>query len=74
MKELINQIAQSTGIGEDKARQAAETVISFLKTKMPGVGSQLDSLMHGGGIAEKSGGMAEKVKDGIEGVFGKKTA
>ena len=71
MNELINQIAQRTGIGEDKARQAAETVIAFLKTKLPGVGNQLDSLMQGGGIAEKSGGIAEKVK---EGVFGKKTA
>jgi hypothetical protein len=71
MNELINQIAQRTGIGEDKARQAAETAIAFLKTKLPAVGNQLDSLVHGGGIGEKSQGIAEKVK---EGVFGKKTA
>ena len=74
MNELINQIAQRTGIGEDKARQAAETVIAFLKTKMPGAGNQLDSLLQGGGIGEKSGGITEKVKEGLEGVFGKKTA
>ena len=74
MNELISQIAQRTGIGEDKARQAAETAISFLKTKLPGVGTQLDSLLQGGGIGEKTGGMAEKVKDGLGGVFGKKTA
>ena len=74
MNELISQIAQRTGIGEDKARQAAETAISFLKTKLPGVGNQLDSRRQGGGIGEKTGGMAEKVKDGLGGVFGKKTA
>ena len=74
MNELINQIAQKTGIGEDKARQAAEAAISFLKTKFPTIGTQLDSVMQGGGVTEKTGGMTEKLKEGLEGVFGKKTA
>jgi hypothetical protein len=74
MNELISQIAHRTGIGEDKARQAAEAVISFLKAKVPGIGGQLDSVLEGGGGAEKAGGMAEKVKEGVGGVFGKKTA
>ena len=73
MNELISQIAQKTGIGEDKARQAAETVISFLKTKFPAIGGQLDNALQGGG-AEKAGTMTEKVKEGLGGVFGKKTA
>ncbi len=75
MNELINQIAERTGIGEDKARQAAEAAISFLKTKVPGLSGQLDSMLQGGGVAaEKTGGMTEKVKEGLEGVFGKKSA
>ena len=74
MNELISQIAQRTGIGEDKARQAAEAVISFLKIKAPGIGGQLDSVLQDGGVAEKSGGMTEKIKEGVGGVFGKKTA
>jgi hypothetical protein len=74
MNELINQIAQRTGIGEEKARQAAEAAISFLKTKFPGISGQLDSALQGGGVAEKAGGMTEKLKEGLEGVFGKKTA
>jgi hypothetical protein len=74
MNELISQIAQKTGIGEDKARQAAETAISFLKTKLPApMASQLDSALEGG---ESSGerGMGEKLKEGLGGAFGKKTA
>ena len=74
MNELISQIAQRTGIGEDKARQAAEAVISFLKAKVPGIGGQLDGVLQGGGVSEKAGGMAEKLKEGVGGVFGKKTA
>ena len=75
MNELISQIAQKTGIGEDKARQAAETVISFLKTKLPGsIGGQLDSVMQGGAVTEKAGGMVEKMKEGVSGILGKKTA
>jgi len=72
MNELISEIAQRTGIGEDKARQAAEVVISFLRTKVPGVGGQLDSVLSGD--AEKAGGMTEKVMETVGGVFGKKTA
>ena len=74
MNELVNQIADRTGIGEDKAQQAVEMVLSFLKTKFPTLGGHLDNLAEGGDVSEKTGGMAEKVKDGIEGVFGKKTA
>jgi hypothetical protein len=75
MNELIGQIAQKTGIGEDKARLAAETVVSFLKTKLPGpIGSQLDSALQGGSESLGEKGVGEKLKEGIGGAFGKKTA
>ena len=73
MNELISQIAQRTGISEDKARQAAEAAISFFRTKFPTLGSQLDSLQ-GGVVSEKAGGIADKLKEGLGGVLGKKTA
>lgn len=73
MNELINQIAQKTGIGEDKARQAAEAAISFFRTKFPTLGSQLDNLQ-GGPASEKASGFASKVKEGLGDVLGKKTA
>jgi len=66
MNELINQIAQKTGIGEDKARQAAETAISFLKQRLPGpVSSHLDGFLQGGG------GGTENIKEGLGGMFNK---
>jgi hypothetical protein len=34
----------------------------------------LDSALQGGEVAEKAGGMTEKVKESLAGVFGKKTA
>jgi hypothetical protein len=71
MNELISQIAQRTGIGEDKARQAAEAAI---KTKFPSVGGQLDNLLQEGAVSNKAGGMSEKVKEGLGGSLGKKTA
>jgi hypothetical protein len=73
MNELISQIAQKTGIGEDKAREAAEVVISFLKTKVPGIGTHLDGALQTE-AGEKVGGISEKVRDAVGGVFGKKTA
>jgi hypothetical protein len=74
MNELVSQIAQRTGIGEDKARQAAETAISFLKSKFPTMGNHFDSLMDKSAMSEKASGMGEKAKEELGGVFGKKTA
>ena len=60
MNELVQQITQRVGIPEDKARQAAETVLSFLKTRLPApVSSQIDSFLQGGS-AQNIGG---KVSD-----------
>jgi hypothetical protein len=70
MNELVNQIAQRTGIGEDKARQAAEVAINFLKSRYPAVGGHLDSLLQGGA----GSGMEQKVEQGLGNVFGKKSA
>lgn len=62
MQQLINQVTQRTGIPEDKARQAVDTVVGYLKEHLPGpVASQLD-----GAISGEGSGMAEKAK----GMFG----
>ena len=64
MQELIDQVTQRTGIPEDKARAAVDTVVGYLKEHLPGsLGSQLDSAVSGEGAA---GGMAEKAR----GMFG----
>ena len=56
MNELINTLTQKTGLPADKASVAAETVINFLKSKLPApVAEQVSSALSGGGMAEKVG-------------------
>lgn len=60
-QELVRMVAEKTGLSEDKARTAAETVIGYLKNNLPsGVSSQLDSVASGGGAANL-GKMAEGI-------------
>jgi hypothetical protein len=64
MQQLINQVTQRTGIPEDKARAAVDTVVGYLKQHLPGpVASQLDNAVSGqagqgtGSLADKAKGM-----------------
>jgi hypothetical protein len=58
-EELVRMVAQKTGLPEDKARSATETVIGYLKERLPSpVASQLDSAAGG---AANLGDMAKGV-------------
>ncbi|HEX5661819.1 MAG TPA: hypothetical protein VFX59_31725 [Polyangiales bacterium] len=49
MDELIKLVVAKTGISESIAKVAVETVLSFLKTKLPApVAGQIDGLLAGG--------------------------
>jgi len=64
MDELVNLVAQKTGLAPDKARTAVDTVMGFLKTRLPApLASQLDSFAGG-----TSGEMADAAK-GLGGMF-----
>lgn len=64
MEEVIKQVVEKTGISEDQARTAVNTVVSFLKSKLPAsIAGQIDNLTSGqsGGegpsdLASKAGG------------------
>jgi hypothetical protein len=68
MDELVKLVAQKTGLSEDKAKVAVETVLGFLKDKLPGpVTGQIDSILGGeesapglSGVAQSLGGMLGK--------------
>ena len=66
MEELIKLVTQKTGISKDQAQAAVETVIKFLKGKLPGpIGSQIEGVLKGGdvstqGITKKLGGLLGK--------------
>jgi hypothetical protein len=64
--ELVTLVSSKTGLNEQMATLAVDTVIGFLKQKLPAeLSGQLDSLLSG---QESSGGMLGAVK----GLFGRK--
>jgi hypothetical protein len=69
MDELIKRITEKTGISEDQARSAVNTVAGFLKEKLPApISGQVDNVLTGAGgaITDKLGDVAGKVG----GIFG----
>ncbi len=49
MDELIKQVVAKTGISEEQARGAVQTVAAYLKEKLPApVASQVDAVLSGG--------------------------
>ncbi|MBC7911063.1 MAG: hypothetical protein H7Y30_11215 [Pyrinomonadaceae bacterium] len=70
MDELIKKVSERTGLGEDKAKAAVDTVVGFLKEKLPApIAGQIDNALNKGGgmIADK----ADDIIGGIGGMFGK---
>jgi hypothetical protein len=72
MNEIIQRLMDKTGLPEDKASAAIDTVLGFLKEKLPGpIAGQVDSLLAGGaasGLTGKLGAVAQ----GLGGMLGKK--
>ena len=62
MEELIKQVTEKAGISEDQARTAVNTVVTFLKARLPEpIAAQLDSFTGGEGAAGGLSDMASKV-------------
>ena len=72
MDELIKQVVERTGISEQQARGAVETVLGFIKTRLPEpLAGQLDGLVGGAtGAAGGIAGAAGDVLGGLGGMFG----
>jgi ribosomal protein L7/L12 len=70
MEELIKRVSERTGIGEDKAKTGIETVVGFLKERLPApIASHVDSALEqaGGTVVDK----ASDLIGNISGMFGK---
>jgi hypothetical protein len=70
MENIIKMVSEKAGISEAQAKTAVDTVVNFLKDKMPaGIGSQVESFVKGGtgSASDMVGGM----KDKLGGMFGK---
>lgn len=68
MEELIKQVTQKAGISDAQAKQAVETVMGFLKDKLPApIASQIEGVLSGSGSLDIG-----DVGDQLGGIFGKK--
>ncbi len=69
MEELIQRIQDRTGIPADKAREAADAAVGFIKEKLPEpISSKLDDFISGN--ADSIGDFAGDAVDKIKGMFG----
>jgi hypothetical protein len=68
MNDLIALVANKTGISAEKAKAAVETVLGFLKTKLPGpLASQVEAALGRGG---EQGNQAGEALKGLKGLLG----
>ena len=68
MDELIKLVSEKTGLSEEMAKTAVDTVVGFLKQKLPApIAGQIDGLLEGAGGAQGLGGIAQ----GLGGLLGK---
>lgn len=67
MEELIKQVMKKVGLSEDLAKKAVETVLGFLKDKLPQpIAGQVDAVLGGGDVA----GQAGELLEGLSGLLG----
>ena len=60
--DLIKMVSEKAGIPTDKANIAIQTVVGFLKDKMPGgIGAQVESFIKGGVASEVTSSIKDKV-------------
>lgn len=70
MEELVKRVSERTGLSEDKAKTAIDTVVGFLKERLPApIAGHVDTALEkaGGTIVDKAGDMIGN----IGGMFGK---
>lgn len=62
MDELVKLVSEKVGINEEQARQAVETVVGFLKEKLPEpLAGQLESALEGdtGDLGDMAGSIGK---------------
>ena len=73
MEEIIRQVAERAGISEAQARTAVETVVGFLKNRLPEpLAGQVEGFLGGAGGAggADAGGLGGGVGDVLGGLGG----
>ena len=70
MDELLKRVSEKTGLGPDQSKAAVESVLGFLKEKLPApLAASLDSVIGGGAGGE---GLTGKASAALGNLFGSK--
>jgi len=73
MDELIKLVMEKTNMPEAQARQAVETVVDFLKQKLPApIAGQLDGVLKSDAFMGQAGDVLDKGVSALGGLLGKK--
>lgn len=71
MDELINLVAQRTGLPPETARTAVETTVGWLKQKLPpAIAGHLDGVLASGGLAGAAEQLPGELGRSLGGLFG----
>ena len=49
MEELIQKVSEKAGITGEQAKNAVNTIMDYIKNKVPGLGDKIKELVAGGG-------------------------
>jgi hypothetical protein len=66
MNEIVRMVSQKTGMDEAKSKQAVDTVLGFLRNKLPApIASQVENVIsgNGGAVGKAMGGMGNVAKN-----------
>jgi uncharacterized protein (DUF2267 family) len=73
MDELVNVVQEKTGLPEDKAKQAVNVVIDFLKDRLPGpMAKQVDAALKNEAAMDQAADMLGKGAEKLGGMLGGK--
>ena len=73
MEQLVQMVSEKAGIPVETARTAVETVLGFIKERLPEpLASQLDGFIGGGSATEgeAGGGMLDDIAGKLGGMLG----
>jgi len=59
VEELIQKVSEKAGITGEQAKSAVNTVMDFIKNKVPGIGDKIKDMIAGGG---GDGGMVDNIR------------
>jgi uncharacterized protein (DUF2267 family) len=73
MDELVTLVQEKAGLPEDKAKQAVNVVIDFLKDRLPGpIAAQVDAALKNEAVMDQAADVLGKGADKLGGLLGKK--